>query len=160
MKNFYVILSLYVVFFLVSCGSKSEDPKPSTPTTYSIEGLWETSSGNVVTVGGTTCTFYELKIINKYFQAAIDQNYLTTSTPIFKNLTTNGTNAWKADRYRFSYTEDSEGVVTVTYGAFVPVDITISNNGNDLNISGVHPNTFPDPVGGSSFSETFKRKIN
>ena len=148
MKLVKHFLSLVFTISLLSC---EEDPKPEIIT---LDGRWETEYGNILEIEGTSSSWIDLTIGDKYLHAAIEQGFVEETDPVIMNIVKTGDLSWTADRFVFAYNEAQNGEVTVVHGEYVEASLSLSQDGNTLTITGTAPNTFPEGFAGENF--TFK----
>jgi hypothetical protein len=83
----------------------------TTPTNYSLEGVWQRANGTQVTVSGSTGV---LKVITSspdaLTQSAIDKGYLSVGSQYWRNLTSTGNLTWSGQVISTQYYTSSPDV--------------------------------------------------
>jgi hypothetical protein len=106
-----------------------------TPTTQSLDGVWE-RGGMQVTVSGSTGVYSYLNssIASGVALDAINKGYLQIGTQAWRNLTSTGNLTWSGESFRIQYYTSSPNVaIGTTWGSSTFI---MSANGQTLTVDG------------------------
>jgi len=108
----------------------------STPTTYSLDGVWENENGNgmQVTVSGSTGVLKVLPSSNALWTDAINKNYVKVGDTFWRNLTSTGNLTWSGQSLGVYSNTSSPNVATGT--GWANTTFTLSADGQTLTITG------------------------
>jgi len=101
-----------------------------TRTTYSLNGVWETSWGEVVTISGNTGVTTHFGTVGPLTQDAISKNYLTIGGQAFKNLNNTSGLTWTGEMNGINYNNSAPNVAIGS--SFRDCTITMSANGQSF----------------------------
>ena len=88
---------------------------PTTPTTNSLDGIWEISGGGMkISVSGSTGIVNAFGNVNALGQSAIDKGYLTLNSTDWRNLTSTGNLTWSGEMRLITYNTSNPNVATGT----------------------------------------------
>jgi hypothetical protein len=105
---------------------------PITPTTQSIDGIWEHSNGERYTVNGSTGVITVIGSVSALGQSAIDKGYLKTNTTVWRNLTSTGNSTWSGQKLMITFNTSNPNVATGT--TWDNCTFTISADGQKLTV--------------------------
>jgi len=137
MRSIAIILVVAVIgFSMAACddGSGGNDT-PTTPTTYSIDGIWGDNYGTRITVNGKTGVFNALTSSpNALTQSAIDKGYIKIGDPYWQTITSTGTLTWSGQQKNIQYETSKPNIATGT--VWRNCTFTMSANGQSLTVTG------------------------
>jgi len=99
---------------------------------YSLNGIWSTSSGYQVSISGSTGIVSSFGTPSAITQDAINKGYVKLGDQDLRNLTSTGNLTWSGQILVFSSNQASPNVATGT--SWVSCNITMSANGQTIDI--------------------------
>jgi len=122
--------------------------KPTTPTTYSLDGVWEMGNNWQVTVSGSTGTYSSFGTLSAIMQDAKNKGYVSIGNRAWQNLSSTGNLTWSGQHLTITFNSSNSNIATGTYwsnGTY-----TMSADGQTLTFSGVSS-------AGGNVTATYKR---
>jgi len=104
------------------------------PTTQSLNGIWQDSSGTQITVSGSTGILSVYKGTSLLAQSAIEKGYITVgTTQYWKSITSTGTLTWSGQQQQIQYETSKPNVATGT--VYSNRTFTMSADGQTLTVT-------------------------
>jgi len=115
-------------------GGGSSSSVGVTQNTYSLNGIWKTSSGHVqITVSGSIGVYSFLGASSSYGQSAIDKGYIKVGDQVFRNLTSTGNLTWSGQVLQINYNKSTN---EATGTSWVNGTFALSADGQTLSVTG------------------------
>jgi hypothetical protein len=102
---------------------------PTTPTSYSLDGVWETSGGQRVTISGSIGVLSSFGSSDLLLSAA-NKGYVQIGSQKWQDLTNTGNLTWSGQYLLITYNKSSPTVATGT--SWANITCTMSADGNTL----------------------------
>jgi hypothetical protein len=116
---------------------------PITPTTQSIDGVWD-FSGLKITVSGSTGIISQFSTTNALWTDAMNKGYVKIGDPYWKNLTSTGNLTWSGQMLKVTYNASTNAATGIGWGNCT---FTLSPDGQTLTITD----------SGAGFTQTWTR---
>jgi hypothetical protein len=117
------------------------------PGSYSLDGLWWNSSGEQITVSGSTGVVTRFGALNTLWTDAISRGYITLGGQQWRYLTSTGTLTWSGQTLHVTYNSSNPNVATGT--RWRDCTITMSTDGQTI--------TFESEDSGGYYTYTYTR---
>jgi hypothetical protein len=97
-------------------------------TTNSLNGVWQTTNGTIITINGSTGSFTQFgSLLSTVWKSAVDKNLISIGSPMYRNLTKTGDLTWTGQEVIINYETSSPNVAAFT--TWSDTTITLSADG-------------------------------